>query len=108
MIPIILPTEVNPKLFARHLIESYGIWVSPVWFIARPRLRVTVNALHTKEETDRFVDALVGTRTVFGYTTGISGTSDKAKTVNGPHDHDMLPLVNSSDDQTNAGIDHVS
>jgi len=26
------------SLFVRHLIESYGMWVSPVWFIAGPRL----------------------------------------------------------------------
>ena len=74
VVPILLPKQVNPKLVARHLIESYGIWVSPVWFIARPRLRVTVNALHTEEEIDRFIEALVGTRTAFGFSPGMSLT----------------------------------
>nr|WP_255524995.1 aminotransferase class I/II-fold pyridoxal phosphate-dependent enzyme [Trichocoleus sp. FACHB-591] len=64
VVPIILPSEINPKLFGRLLLENYGIWVSPIWFIAKPRLRVTVNALHTKEEMDRLVAGLVATRNV--------------------------------------------
>ncbi|HEY9748982.1 MAG TPA: aminotransferase class I/II-fold pyridoxal phosphate-dependent enzyme [Allocoleopsis sp.] len=64
VVPIILPSEINPKLFGRLLLEDYGIWVSPIWFIAKPRLRVTVNALHTKEEMDRLVAGLVATRNV--------------------------------------------
>jgi glycine C-acetyltransferase len=62
VIPVILPTETNPKLFARELIERHGIWVSPIWFIAKPRLRITVNALHTREEMERLVTAMVATR----------------------------------------------
>ncbi|MFB8789596.1 MAG: aminotransferase class I/II-fold pyridoxal phosphate-dependent enzyme [Potamolinea sp.] len=62
VIPVILPTETNPKLFARELMERHGIWVSPIWFIAKPRLRITVNALHTREEMDRLVAAMVATR----------------------------------------------
>ncbi len=61
MIPVILPTEINPKLYARELLE-YGVWVSPIWFIAKPRIRITVNALHTKEEMDRLVAAMVKAR----------------------------------------------
>ncbi|MBW4489089.1 MAG: aminotransferase class I/II-fold pyridoxal phosphate-dependent enzyme [Trichocoleus desertorum ATA4-8-CV12] len=64
VVPVILPSEINPKLFGRLLLENYGIWVSPIWFIAKPRLRVTVNALHTKEEMDRLVAGLVATRNV--------------------------------------------
>ena len=61
VVPVILPAEINPKLYARELME-YGIWVSPIWFIAKPRIRVTVNALHTQEEMDRLVTAMVKVR----------------------------------------------
>jgi glycine C-acetyltransferase len=62
VIPVILPADINPKLFGRQMLEKYGIWVSPIWFIAKPRLRITVNALHTREEMDRLVAAMVATR----------------------------------------------
>lgn len=62
VVPVILPTEINPKLFARQLMEQHGIWVSPIWFIAKPRLRITVNALHTKEEMDALIAGMVATR----------------------------------------------
>lgn len=61
VVPVILPIEINPKLYARQLLD-YGIWVSPIWFIAKPRIRITVNALHTKEEMDRLVAAMVKAR----------------------------------------------
>ncbi|MDJ0702863.1 MAG: aminotransferase class I/II-fold pyridoxal phosphate-dependent enzyme [Leptolyngbyaceae cyanobacterium MO_188.B28] len=64
VIPVLLPPEFNPKDFARHLMEEHDIWVSPIWFIAKPRLRVTANALHTKSDMDRLVQALVATREV--------------------------------------------
>ncbi|NEQ28641.1 MAG: aminotransferase class I/II-fold pyridoxal phosphate-dependent enzyme, partial [Microcoleus sp. SIO2G3] len=64
VVPILLPTEINPKLFARTLIHEHGLWVSPIWFIAKPRLRVTVNALHTREELDLLVDGMVAAREV--------------------------------------------
>lgn len=62
VIPVLLPAEINPKLFGRLIMEKYGIWISPIWFIAKPRLRITVNALHTQEEMERLVSALVATR----------------------------------------------
>ncbi|HAA30218.1 MAG TPA: aminotransferase class I/II [Cyanobacteria bacterium UBA8553] len=62
VIPVILPTEINPKMFGRYMLENHGIWVSPIWFIAKPRLRITANALHTQEEMDRLVAAMVATR----------------------------------------------
>lgn len=61
VVPVILPSEVNPKQYARELLD-YGIWVSPIWFIAKPRIRITVNALHTREEMDRLVAAMVKVR----------------------------------------------
>ena len=61
VVPVILPSEVNPKLYARELMD-YGIWVSPIWFIAKPRIRITANALHTREELDRLVTAMVKVR----------------------------------------------
>ena len=62
VIPVFLPPELNPKLFASHLIENHGIWVSPIWYRAKPRLRITANALHTQEEIDHLVAAMVATR----------------------------------------------
>lgn len=62
VIPVLVPPELPPKAFARHLLDEYGIWISPIWFIAKPRLRITANALHTKEDIDRLVEAMVATR----------------------------------------------
>ena len=62
VIPVVLPAELNPKVFAHELMETYGIWVSPIWFIAKPRLRITANALHTQEDMDRLVEAMVTVR----------------------------------------------
>lgn len=61
VVPVILPTELNPKVFARELL-NYGIWASAIWFIAKPRIRMTVNTLHTREEMDRLVAAMVKVR----------------------------------------------
>jgi len=62
VVPVVLPNDVDPKAFARRMMADYGIWISPIWFIAKPRLRMTANALHTKEEMDRLVEAMVATR----------------------------------------------
>ncbi|MEM8640407.1 MAG: aminotransferase class I/II-fold pyridoxal phosphate-dependent enzyme [Cyanobacteria bacterium P01_G01_bin.54] len=62
VVPVLLPTEMDPKAFAQHLMVHHGIWVSPIWFIAKPRLRITANALHTTEDMDRLVKAMVETR----------------------------------------------
>lgn len=62
VVPVLLPPELDPKKFARHLLDKHGIWVSPIWFIAKPRLRITANALHTKADYDRLIDAMVETR----------------------------------------------
>jgi glycine C-acetyltransferase len=62
VIPVILPPEINPKIFARQIMEDYGIWVSPIWFIAKPRIRITANVLHTQEEMEYLITAMVATR----------------------------------------------
>ncbi len=62
VVPVILPTDCDPKAFAQHLMVEHGVWVSPIWFIAKPRLRITANALHTTEDIDRLVAAMVETR----------------------------------------------
>ncbi|MBD2451691.1 aminotransferase class I/II-fold pyridoxal phosphate-dependent enzyme [Nostoc sp. FACHB-152] len=62
VIPVILPTEINPKIFARQIMENYGIWVSPIWFIAKPRIRITVTALHTQEDMEHLIAGMVATR----------------------------------------------
>ncbi|MBD2022237.1 aminotransferase class I/II-fold pyridoxal phosphate-dependent enzyme [Leptolyngbya sp. FACHB-36] len=61
VIPVLLPPEVNPKQYARQLLD-YGVWVSPIWFIAKPRIRITANALHTREEMDCLVASMVKAR----------------------------------------------
>jgi len=66
VVPVLLPPELDPKAFARALMEEYGIWVSAIWFIAKPRLRITANALHTQAEMDRLVEAMVAVREKIG------------------------------------------
>ena len=62
VVPVVLPSDISPKYFARKLMHEHGIWVSPIWFIAKPRLRITANALHTREEMDRLVAAMMTVR----------------------------------------------
>ncbi len=62
VVPVLVPSDINPKIFARQLMKDHGIWVSPIWFIAKPRIRITVNALHTEEEMDRLVAGMVATQ----------------------------------------------
>lgn len=62
VIPVVLPPELNPKEFAANLMERYGIWVSAIWFIAKPRIRITANVLHTQEDMDRLVTGMVEVR----------------------------------------------
>lgn len=69
VIPVLLPAEINPKYFARKLMHDHGIWVSPIWFIAKPRLRLTANALHTRDEMDRLVASMTSVRDAIYKTT---------------------------------------
>lgn len=62
VIPVLVPPELSPKAFGRYMIDNFGIWISPIWFIAKPRMRIVANALHTQEEMDRLVAAMVATR----------------------------------------------
>jgi glycine C-acetyltransferase len=62
VVPILLPPELNPKEFARTLMHEHGIWASAIWFIAKPRIRTTVNVLHTREQMDALVNAMVAVR----------------------------------------------
>ena len=64
VVPVLLPPDLNPKLFARKLIYDHGIWVSPIWFIAKPRIRITANARHTREEMDKLVAGMTAVREV--------------------------------------------
>ena len=66
VVPVLLPPELDPKSFSRALMEEYGIWVSAIWFIAKPRLRITANALHTQAEMDRLVEAMCSVRQKLG------------------------------------------
>lgn len=69
VIPVILPTALNPKPFARHLMAEHNIWVSPIWFIAKPRIRITATAVHTRAEMDQLVEAMVETRSFMYHNT---------------------------------------
>jgi glycine C-acetyltransferase len=62
VVPVILPPDINPKVFGRQIMKNYGVWVSPIWFVAKPRIRITVNALHTQEDMDLLVSSMVATR----------------------------------------------
>jgi glycine C-acetyltransferase len=62
VLPVLLPPDLDPKVFARKLLTDYGIWVSPIWFIAKPRIRITANSLHTKEEMDLLVSSMTAVR----------------------------------------------
>ncbi len=64
VVPVLVPPELNPKELGRRMLEDHGVWISPIWFIAKPRMRITVNALHTQAEMDQLVDAMVATRDV--------------------------------------------
>ncbi|MEL6129024.1 MAG: aminotransferase class I/II-fold pyridoxal phosphate-dependent enzyme [Cyanobacteria bacterium J06627_3] len=66
VVPVLLPPDLEPKSFARALMEEYGIWVSAIWFIAKPRLRITANALHTQADMDRLIAAMVAVRQKLG------------------------------------------
>lgn len=65
VIPVLLPPEINPKPFARHLLEHHRVWISPIWFIAKPRLRITATALHTQADMEQLVTGMVATREAF-------------------------------------------
>jgi glycine C-acetyltransferase len=69
VIPVILPTDLNPKFFAQKLMNDHGLWVSPIWFIAKPRLRITANALHTRDEMDRLITGMTEVRDALYKTT---------------------------------------
>lgn len=62
VIPVLLPAEINPKVFGQYMIDTFGIWISPIWFVAKPRLRIVANALHTEAEMDQLVAAMAATR----------------------------------------------
>ncbi|MBT9313890.1 aminotransferase class I/II-fold pyridoxal phosphate-dependent enzyme [Leptothoe spongobia] len=66
VVPVLLPPDLDPKAFARALMEEHGIWVSAIWFIAKPRLRITANALHTQAEMDQLVESMVTVRQKLG------------------------------------------
>jgi len=65
VVPVILPDEIAPKAFAEYLLKHHGVWVSPVWFIAKPRIRIVANVLHTEQELTRLADVLVQARDHF-------------------------------------------
>ncbi len=58
LIPVFLPPLISPKKFAQKLLHEYGFWVSPVWYVSKPLLRIVVNVLHTQAEMDRLVTSM--------------------------------------------------
>ncbi|PSL20535.1 aminotransferase class I/II-fold pyridoxal phosphate-dependent enzyme [Shimia abyssi] len=65
VLPIVLPGHVPPKHAARHLIEDFGIWVSPIWYIARPRMRAVINAQHSEQDILQLTRAMTEMRSNF-------------------------------------------
>jgi glycine C-acetyltransferase len=72
VVPVLTPPEINPKEFGRRMLEDHGIWISPIWFIAKPRMRITVNAVHTQAEMDKLVTAMVATRDMMIYRSSLT------------------------------------
>jgi glycine C-acetyltransferase len=72
VVPVLTPPEINPKEFGRRMLEDHGIWISPIWFIAKPRMRITVNAVHTQAEMDKLVTAMVATRDMMMYRSSLT------------------------------------
>ena len=73
VVPIQLPPHISPKAFSRYLLEQMHIWVSPVWLVAKPRIRIVVNSLHTRAELRRLVDCLVRARSCFSARRAVQG-----------------------------------
>ena len=65
VVPVLLPEDIHPKHFAKRLLEYHGVWVSAVWYVTKPRLRIVVNSLHTEQQIDQLVEALVAVRSSF-------------------------------------------
>jgi glycine C-acetyltransferase len=61
VVPIMLSEDLNPKAFATELLME-GVWASAIWFIAKPRIRTTVTAIHTREEMDMLVTTMAKVR----------------------------------------------
>lgn len=62
---IMVKTEIFPEKFTEYLIHRCNVWVTPIWFVAKPGLRIVANATLTESEMDRLVDAMVETRDYF-------------------------------------------
>ena len=58
ILPVYLPPSISPKKFAQKLLHEYGFWVSPVWYVSKPCLRIVANVLHTQVEMDRLVTSM--------------------------------------------------
>ena len=65
VVPVLMPDGIDVKDFCDYLLKQHGIWASPVWFIAKPRIRIVVNVLHTEAQLSQLVEALVATRGTF-------------------------------------------
>ncbi|MCG8421570.1 MAG: aminotransferase class I/II-fold pyridoxal phosphate-dependent enzyme [Proteobacteria bacterium] len=61
----ILPVKIGgipPQDFARKLLYEHGVWVSPVWYVDKPKLRIMASVLHTEQDMDTLVESLVMVR----------------------------------------------
>ena len=62
VIPIVLPEGIHPQIYARKLLHEHGIWVSPVWYVSKPRIRIVANSELTEAHIDHFMNAMVSVR----------------------------------------------
>ncbi len=65
VIPIILPNDIHPQEFARKLLHEHGVWVSAVWYVSKPKIRIVANSELTVKQIDEFIKAMVSVRESF-------------------------------------------
>lgn len=63
IIPIIVSNNDDyTKKFAVDMLNKHGIWVSAIFHVATPRLRIVINRVHTYKNIDQLIYAMVDTR----------------------------------------------
>lgn len=55
---MILPKHFDPKVYTEKLLSDYGVWVTPVWNISTPRMRIVSNSTYSREDMDYLCQAM--------------------------------------------------
>ena len=56
--------DKSPKDLADILMVHHGIWVTPVWFVGKPSLRLIGSALYSRHDMDELVKSLAAILTI--------------------------------------------